>query len=200
MWSARIYWIVWGCQNPGKYFIITDTCSLLQAWIWFDFPGLCSWYLHKLSLLWDCRQIHLNRISSQTFDDWMSVSERLQQLPCGTFLPRSFHSVFVPGLKSPRRDLRRDLSWLSRVWFPWAGAAEGFGGISCSRYSWEQLCPPASSTINLFVPNFPSCVGGQWIWTWCKLFPFKCENSLTENTGLRLFYSLWTEHPCCLRI
>lgn len=69
-WSAQIYWIVQGCQNPGRFFIITDTCSLLQAWIWFAFPNLCSWYLHELSLLLNCRQIYLNRISSQAFDDW----------------------------------------------------------------------------------------------------------------------------------
>lgn len=76
-WSDLIYWIVQGHQNSGKYFIPTDTCSLLQAWIWFAFPSLWSlhtssyfgWYLHKLSLLLIFRKISLNIISPQTFDN-----------------------------------------------------------------------------------------------------------------------------------
>lgn len=157
-WSAAIYSIAQGCQNPGKYFIITDTCSLLQAWIWFAFPSLCSWSLHKLSLLLNCRKINLNRISSQNL-----ISGCLCQVGCSSFpVVPSFPGALVLVLFlgwSPHAGISADLSCTgNQVWLPWAGTAEGFDGISCSRFSWEQLCPRAISTFSLLVQQISHSV------------------------------------------
>lgn len=99
----------------------------------------------SLSLNW--RKRYLNRISSQTFDNWISVSDGLQQLPCGTFFSWSFSFDFVPGMKSPHRDLSwpstyvRTRSGSPELWvqrglmsFPAAGTAESSSALLLSAH------------------------------------------------------------------